>query len=192
MLKTCKKKKSINLSIRRGEIYQSSKKEKEKRQDHASQHNSMMALRYDTEGILWRARADKAAVMRRQGEADDDDGEESSGVDTENEDVDETDFDFHYLKALDYQRTGDLPLLPEATDRGLPRRTAAPAGGKRRARAPPADAFAFDASQQTQSTTFAPSQVPSPLSFSLVPPLLSCAHATMCAKGGRGRFQRAG
>lgn len=103
---------------------------------------------YDTSGILWRARADKAAVMQQEEEA-------SSGVDSESEDINEHDFDHHYKQTL----KGALPLLEEATrppSKPPQSRAAAAAGNQRKRRRAPADAFAFDdASQQTQPPSYA-------------------------------------
>lgn len=108
---------------------------------------------YDTSGILWRARADKAAVMQQEEEA-------SSGVDSESEDINEHDFDHHYKQTL----KGALPLLEEATrppSKPPQSRAAAAAGNQRKRRRAPADAFAFDdASQQTQPPSYALTLVP--------------------------------
>jgi len=78
---------------------------------------------YDTEGVLWRARADKRSVL-----GDDD----SSGVDSEGEDINERDFDKHYRRAVE----GWLPLF-DLTKRRRSRRTAV-TSSRKTAPAPPA------------------------------------------------------
>jgi hypothetical protein len=100
---------------------------------------------YDTNGVLWRARADKKHVLRSEDDA-------SSGVDSEEEDINEDKFNQHYALTV----AGGLPLLDTITrsspppKRRSPSRATETADDKRRKRRVP-DAFAFDeASQQLQ------------------------------------------